>query len=343
MSGEQDKEGNTDQDLSRRNVLKRTASVGIISSIGGRATGSSKTSSTDIDDILDSEPVRRIISEIPGLELNLDQAFAIGENESLIIVPANYGKLVTTPLVAGESRLREYIKPQKELAASFYFNEWVESVHDDWPQGTVARLTATDDGVVLQRSATDAEKRTFLKGIKRSDLLSKNISVGVIPDRGKAFVMHANRKSRELEMLEIAVNRRSSQSQITTDSSISLEVRNKTVYDGSNSFGTQSISTTSTSASACEKIPFDLIYCIVTNAPQCLACTIGSPAPPVLGACLLIVCLNAGLAIVEEVLSDIGCLSAGQNSVACAKKLINKYGDQIPEPPDPDPPELPFW
>jgi len=79
----------------------------------------------------------------------------------------------------------------------------------------------------------------------------------------------------------------------------------------------------------------DVIVCLV-EVSGCPLCTIGSPAPPVLAACILFVCLGFPGVPIATALADIGCLNlagcATSEVIDIASDLVDEYGDDIPNP-----------
>lgn len=302
-----DDESDTD-DLNRRSVLKSTAALGAVPFATQTVGASAAESSVDVEAALRQSSVRTLVGEIPGVEFDTENATVFGSEPSLVTVPANYGKLV----VDAPSAVVD------EASASFYFDRHVPGVRPSWSVETAARLTTTNDGTYFERAVTGREKRSILDALGHSGFSLDGTSVSVSPDRGRVSVTHVDRDDRVVKTVEATGS-------VTTDGSVSaLDVVSEATYTESDV-----ASDISTSAGCDDETLFDIVYCIIDYS-DCALCSLGSPAPPVLAACILIVCLDGGLFLIVEKLADFGCSAAAKGGVECLQSLIDQYGDEVP-------------
>jgi hypothetical protein len=323
MSGNNNQRDGQDLMINRRTILKNAAILGTLSVTAPRVGASPAEKSVELDSILSLSKVEKLTSEIRGLELDRDNATVFGTDGSLVVVPSNYGKLLTT---IPDSIGSDSDPTDNEVAASFYFDEWVPGVDDAWPQGTEARLTVTDDELLLQRSATDAETRQLSAAINRPDFRGDNTNITVTPERGDVSFTHINPDKREIETVTAIAQERSvgltqQQGAAETDhTEVELQVINTTTYTDSE---------ISAAAGCNGDIIFNLAYCMFDYA-DCVLCTWGSPVPPVLVACVIIVCFDGGVAFAVEYFADFGCFSAGKGIYSCVQNVVDEYADDIP-------------
>lgn len=302
-------DGQSDDDgLDRRSLLKSTAVLGAVPFATKTVGATPAEASVDVDEALRQPSVRKLVSEIPDVEFDTATATVFGAESSVVAVPANYGKLVVeAPSTVGD-----------EASASFYFNRHVPGVRANWPEGTTARLTATSNGTQFERATTDREKRAILEELGRSEFGLDGTSVSVSPDRERVSLMHVDRTARVMKTVDATGS-------ITTDGRVSsLEVVDETTYTESHLR-----SEVFPQAECSGDIMIDLVWCIIDYS-DCTFCWIGSPAPPVFAACIVIVCFDGGLALLLEVLMDHGCSAAAIGGVDCLQQLIDQYGDKIP-------------
>lgn len=189
--------------LSRRGAIKNTTIHGGLPATGLRPGACPAEKSVDLDTIVNHSDIENLVREVPGLELDRKEATVLGSDRSIVVVPGNYGKLLATVPDSTGSDLDPILSEpgpiNDDISAIFYFEEWVPGVDDAWPQGTEARLIATDDELLLQRSATDAEKRQFLDEIDRPDLRGDDTSITVTPGRGDVHFTRADWDEGEIE------------------------------------------------------------------------------------------------------------------------------------------------
>ena len=323
MSGNDGGQDEERSKISRRSVVKNAAVLGALSATAHRVGASPTEKNVELDAVLSHPRVEELINGIPGLELHRENTTAYGTDGSVVVVPSNYGKLLaTTP------------DSDAEVGASFYFDEWVQGVDDAWVQGTDAQLTATDDGPLLQRSVTDTERSRFLDAVDRSDFREENTNITVIPERGRVSFRRVDRDEREIGTVT-AVSRDGfaglTQQQSATGTEhagVELQVVDETTYTASDLVPDSEFST---AAECDDSIIMDIFLC-ASDYADCGICLGASFAPPVSIACWVILCLDGGLSLAVDYLTDWGCFEAGEGIYECLKDVVDEYGDDIPIP-----------
>ncbi|AGB15520.1 hypothetical protein Halru_0898 [Halovivax ruber XH-70] len=300
----------------RRKVLRNIAASGGASLIGMTAAvgASPKEASVDIDQLLQSQHIKRLKREVPSLKLSAESARVVGGDRSVVVIPANHGTVLTRP-------------PEETDAARFYFNNWVPGVDDDWVEGTQAQLRVTDDKTVLTRTATDEETEVFLNSIDTRALDRGNTTVAVQPETGKVSISHIDTENRRFDRVQAEP----AKAQLATKqkglaaakSGLEITDRETTHFSGSsNGTGVQS---------SCDQD--DIIFCIV-EAVGCVPCGLTVSAPPVFVACAFLVCLGFPAVPVATILADIGCFNVGQCTgeavVDIVTDIIDEFADQVP-------------
>lgn len=291
-----------------------------------------KQASVDIDRLLQSNRIKKLKKEIPGLKLHSEDARVIEGKQGLVIIPANHGTVLTRP-------------PEETDAARFIFDEWVSGVDSDWVKGTQAQLRVTDNRIVLTRTATDKETEEFLSSVGTTEFDRENTTVAVKPETGKVIINHIDPEDRrydriQAEPAEVPRDRRrrhdrrqagSAEVQTATESNglaaakAGLEVTDRETEDFSGS--SQGVS----AQASCDQN--DVIFCLIEMS-SCATCAITSMAPPVLAACLIIVCAGFPHVQLVTILADIGCTSllmcGGEEAADIAGDIVDEYGDEVP-------------
>lgn len=337
--------------ISRRKLLRNTAVLGTLPATASHVSASSTTGANAVNDLLNHQNVEKLVEYIPGLNLYPKRAHIFGNNSAIAVIPANCGKLVAG---ASDSTSRELSQGNlnsnvSDVVASFYFDRWIPGVSEAWPAGTDARLTATEDNIVFLRSATESENGNLLSLLNRSNLTPSNTNIVVTPERGGVQFIHKNRQHREIQSVSAVCredrNEPAQRQGLSNagENSLQLQVVDEAVYTASDGGIDSGIST---AASCNDKILTDLTWCLIDHA-DCGLCWFGGPAPPVWGACIVIVCMDGGVGYVADYLSDFGCFTGIDRGATCLEELVNEYGDQIPTAPSlPDPglpdPDIPF-
>lgn len=310
-------EEDSNNEVRRRDVLRNTAALGTLSLTGQVAGASPGETDVDVEQVLRHRTVRKLKREVPGLELEADNATVYG-GESLISVPANYGTLVVN--VPGSVPDKKSVNARKDVSATIQFDERVSGVTADWPRGTEARLTATTDKVVFQRGATTEEKRRYIKMLGRPAFGSEDTKVTVVPEQDTVQFTHLHRDEDEFETVTAEVH--------SDGDNTTLRVVDRETYPvGSESDDEASILGGCNPDDAAPNI----LYCVWDYA-DCVFCLGLSAAPPVMLACWIIVCLDGGLAFAVEYLADIGCSAAYNDLRPCLEKIVDQYADQVPDP-----------
>lgn len=305
----------------RRDVLKGTATLGLLSATGQVVGAAPSNTSVNVGQALGNRTVQALLAEIPGVRLKRNQATVYGD-ESLLAVPANYGTLITTvPDFARGSRSGE---GRGDVSATFYFDRWVSGVDGGWTRGTAAQLSASGETTVLQRTATKEEKLRFLSELNLSHFNPKETRVTVTPDHGSVRIMHRRTDRRVIEWVTA---REQSEGEIRRqDEDAQIQRTDSGVYGGG----------VSTEGVDCEKdlegFASNILYCI-WDYSDCAFCAVASVAPPVSVACWIVVCLDAGVSVAAELLADIGCAAAAQD--ACLDAIVKEYADSIVTVPTP--------
>ncbi|QIB76096.1 hypothetical protein G3I44_18560 [Halogeometricum borinquense] len=305
----------------------------------------------DLGIFLENEKVNSIRNAIPNLELNREDATVYGSSDSIVAVPSNYGKLISAiPNANSSSDLED-----SDISASFYFDEWVPTVSDTWEKGTKGRLVATDNGLLFQRGTTPTEKSSLLQAIDRPYFNDNNTKVAVAPEEGRVFFSHKNRGDSSSATDESAsvksaeTNTKQSQKRIEsvtaiggddldeilgpqTKSESSKEINLKTKKHTTHAIsGPQLSSQISAKSTGSGQVGANLLYCI-WDYIDCVFCLTASVAPPVSIACWIIVCLDGGLALAMEYITDFGCKTLVDGGVAALEDLVDEYGGQVPRP-----------
>lgn len=341
-----DNESDRKKRVSRRKVLRNTAVLGTLPAAAGHASASSDSLSIDIDAILSHDDVKRLVDEIPSLKLKREETIVFGNDDTTVVIPGNHGKLLVTISDSAPGRSGQLLPDtdSADVAASFYFEQWVADFDDSWPRGTAARLSVTDDELVFERETTESEKRQLLTAINRPNFHDATTNVSVIPERGTVHFTHKNRRRREIQSVLAVVQEghiRSSQRQNPSDTAqreLQLDVVDENSYAVSEMVPNNDVTT---EATCDDQLMTDIVWCLIDYS-DCALCTIGSPAPPVFAACIIIVCFDGGLSAVMEFLTDYGCISGAQRGYACLEQLVDNYGSDIPDPPDLPDPGLPI-
>jgi len=332
------------QDIDRRSVLKSVGSASVLTALSTSVAADPSTagkelsvpateSSVPVRAILESETVESLTTEIPGLELRPDDAVVMGADESLLNVPANHGRLVTTvpPSSDGDQpqrggRRRRARKPSgqsggntADIRASFYFEEWVPGVDEQWKAGTAGRLVATDEGALLQRTATEEEKSQYLAAVGRTEFVEADTEVTVTPEYDTVEITHQNRSQRRFESLQ-AVGTGQAADGVGALGVADLEVVDETVQE------VPEVSNETVSAEDCcnKEILLDTLWCII-DTTDCHICRWAWGAGPwTFGACLFFVCLKGGAEILEEKVTDFGCSKAAGCVTDCLVQEFEK-------------------
>lgn len=305
----------------RRDVLRTTATLGFLSATGQVVGAVPGETSVSVDDTLRHRTVQTLLTEIPDVRLDTDRATVYGD-ESILVVPANCGRLVTTVPVA--ARDGQSGGADETVSASFYFDEWISGVDHGWVRGTTARLVAEGDSTTLQRTATTTEKRQFLSELGLTEFDPSETKVVVTPDRGSVRVLHRRTDERVIDW--VTATERNDGAIGRRETGIRLQRTDEGAYDCG----------VSTADLDCETDPesfaSNVVYCI-WDYSDCGLCAVASVAPPISVACWVIVCLDGGVSVAAEILTDIGCTAAAQD--ACLDAIIAEYGDSLVTIPTP--------
>ena len=324
MSDKDISDNTTSSNVSRRSILRNTATLGALSAAVPQVSAQSEAE-IDVDSLLQQSSVADLLNTVPDIELDRKRVTFFGSDGSVATVPTNYGKLV---LSAPDSMTGA---SSGEGEASLYFDQWVEDLDKNWKKGTEARLTTTDNGSLLQRGVTSDEATTLLAEINREEFTEENTHIAVTPEKGRLSFTHVDKKEKVVKSVE-AVEKTGSSSTLpsldeSTSSSKSLRIVEEETYTGSTEGSEPGLSPQS--QSGCGEVLFNAGLCVIDFA-DCGLCFTTSPAPPVALACYVIVCLDGGLNPLLQALTDFGCLEAVKNIEPCYDDLINQYGDQIP-------------
>jgi len=324
--------------INRRKVLGNIAAAGSASLLGMTASvgATPEEASVDIDRLLESDRIQTLENEIPGLELRRDDARVVAGEQGVVIIPANYGTALTRP-------------PGETDAVSFYFDEWVPGVDDDWVKGTEAQLRIADGETVLTRTATDTEAEAFLGSVGASEFDRADTTVAVQPESGKVTISHVDSDERRYDRIAAEpaqepdgrggrrrrrhgrgrAERASVQAATESDglaaAKAGLEVTSRETEHFSES--SQDIS----AQSSCDQD--DVVFCIIELA-SCVPCGFASVTGPVFAACIMFVCLGYPAVPIATFLADIGCQSliscGAEEAVDIAGDIIDEYGDEVP-------------
>ena len=307
MSEDQD----TNSEMNRRGVLRNAAALGALPAASQIVGAAPDETSVDVSAVVSHPDVRAVLQEAPKVQLREQQA-TVFSNESVVRIPANFGKLVAIIPSSSPSA-------SEDVQAAFYFDRWMPGVRDSWSKGSPARLTTTDTGVAFQQAVTeDAEKDRLLSAIDRSEYDTAETKIVRDEDRGVVEFGYRDTTTREIRQLT-AEKRAGASTQDTSDSE--LVVVEETTY------GTES-SGVSKQAECSDQIAADLLYCIWDYA-DCVFCWTASVAPPVALACWIIVCLDGGLSLALEYLTDFGCASGAARVYDCLQEWVDQYGDRF--------------
>lgn len=304
--------------LNRRSVLKSTAALGAVPFTAQAVGATPEEASVDVEETLRQPSVRELVSEIPEVAFDTTSAIVYGAESSVVVVPANYGKLVVdAPSVVAD-----------EASASFYFDRHVPGVQANWPAETAARLTTTGDSIYFERTTTNREKRSVLDKLGYSKFGIDGTSVSVSPDQDRVSIMHVDRDDRVVKTVEATGS-------VTTDGRVStLDSISETTYTES-----EVKSELSGQAKCDDSLLLDIVYCIIDYS-DCALCAFGTAAPPVIAACILIVCFDGGLSLAVEYYADFGCSAVAEGGYDCLKEIVDLYADQIPDLPEENPPKV---
>lgn len=298
------------------------AAIGSLSALGlsGSASAVEDVDADTVASILASRQVRAIQQADPDLQLQPDGARALGRETDAeaaqvddsgqlsgliaVSIPANHGTL----LVSDTGTHRQ---------AVLYFEDYVADLDVDWPRKTEARLKATGDEAVFQRTATRGEAARLLATIGRWDLLrSDDVIVGIEPETGEYAVTYLNEDEQQIEEIR-ASDAPGPGSDVT--------VTNRSTYsaDGSAPVQPESSETVVSAQSCdCNDEAADLLYCVY-QAQACLGCFIfGIPAPPVAAACIIFVCVGGTGGILLTFIANLGCTDVDAGCVQdCAQSV----------------------
>lgn len=329
---------NWEMGLNRRNVLKSIGGATTLAAVGtGTAaaaledsiTVSAEQSSVNLNALLQTDTVESITRKIPNLELQSDDAVVIGNGESFINVPANYGALIIWvsggPVTPHSNSSDDGVTPpskpptsyREQIRAGFFFKEWVDGVDDDWEHGTSARLIATEDGPLLQRTATDEEKRQYLARLNQPEFDEEQTMVAVIPEYDVVSITHQNKAERQFKTVQ-AVERGQEEDGLSTHTTPNLEVINEETY------GVPDQDTISAASGCSRNELFDALNCLIENV-NCVACRPAFALGPwKAGICIFVVCLGKGTKALAEKLTDHGCSEVAE---CLAEELLNRHDD----------------
>jgi hypothetical protein len=285
--------------------------------------------SVDIDQVLESDRIRRLKTRVPRLRFRPEEARVIGGSEGVVAIPANHGTALT------------YVKNNTEVV-SFLFDEYVRGVDVDWVEGTEARLRVTADGTTLIRGATEEETETFLSSIDVKDIDRENAEAAVQPQTGEVTITHADGKERRYDRI-VAEPTEDAWDQVPAKSKGDGEGKNKGKAKGLRAakvdlevtdHHTEQFSGESggfTTQSGCDQD--DVVFCVV-EAIACIPCAAAVASGPLLAACIIFVCLGFPAVPIATALADIGCTNiagcAAAEVVDIASDLVDEYGDDIP-------------
>lgn len=312
----------------RRQILEKGLTVSAVASLGfaGTIPASATGTSDDVEALLRSTEVKAIRRADSGLEIRTSEAVLIatgsGPGTKSVLrdrsgrpagmaVPTNHGTLTVVTLDGDQTAILD-------------FDQQVPAFEADWPDGTTARLKATDEGAIFQRSATTKEANRILRGIERPDLVqSNNVEVSVAPEEDAFYILHVNDAAKELERIrgkrrDIGASRTVEREEVETG-----RHRFQVFERETHSVGDDSVSLASTCD--CDKAMADVIFCVY-QAVGCISCFIGSPVPPVLIACLILVCAGGTGGIFLSLLGNLGCLPPSSRvSEGCVTDCIDVW------------------
>lgn len=312
---------------SRREVIRNTVILSSITATAPRVGATSTEVSSELDTVLSSQNVERMLEVLPGVKLKREYSRTFGKRSSIVTIPSNYGKLVAK-IPAARSHVDS---SQNDVVAAFYFDKQPSNTGIAWPNGTEARLTSRSGRLLLQRTATTEEKGRYLSAIDQAGYREDNTRVSLVPQRDKVYFTHRDEEQRAIEKVT-AVDTNSSEvlaqhnTSRNTHEVPDLKILDKSVHNSSMSMGPAAHS-----SGGCdpENIAGDILWCI-SNYSDCGLCTLGSPAPPVAVACWIIICFDGGVAVAAEFLVDIGCLDGAMDIVDCLQEFVDEYADEIP-------------
>lgn len=307
----------------RREIIEKGITATALGSLGfaGTVPASAADAADEVETLLDSKEVKAIERADPELEIRTDEAVLIASGDGPrsrrvvrdrsghpagVTVPTNHGELTVVTLDGDRTALLD-------------FDERVPEVESDWPDGTTGRLKATGDVATFQRTATPDETDRILAGIRRPDLTeSSSVEISVAPGKGEFYVLHVNESDTEVERLRGRILSPGASEPPGPEQADPegrgeyriIEAQTHAVGDGSGSLPTRSAGDTPVLLETlcdCDKAMADVIFCVY-QAAGCLSCFIGSPAPPVLIACLILVCAGGTGGVFLSLLGNLGCL-----------------------------------
>lgn len=292
--------------MNRRSVLRSAAALGALPAAGTVVGAAPEETSVDVDAVVNHPDVQELLAAAPKVQLQEQRATVYG-NESVVAVPANFGKLVVGLPSDGATTA-------DELGASFYFDKWVPGVNDSWQTGQSAQLTTMDDGVSFRRQVGDGRKQEILQGLGRTEYDLAETRVAEDPDRGVVSLGYRNTEDRQITLLTAETG--------PTAQGSGMAVVEETTYDVDGSDGV------STQAECSDQLAVDILYCLWDYA-DCVFCFGIGYTGPVAIACWIIVCLDGGLSLALEYLTDFGCVTGASRIYDCLQDWVDQYGDQF--------------
>lgn len=292
----------------RRDILRGSASAGIASTlgIGSIGTAAAQDPNLKIDEVLQHDKFRDFSSKIPGLELDAGEATSFGNEQTVLSIPTNYGKL----LIVDVDQMREVL----------LFSEGrVPAADIDWPDGVAGCLRHVDSTIELHRMATPVEKRQILSMAEIDANEAEDIYAKVVPSTGEIEITTFHTDDPRISTTSARLNQ--SEYSIRESGEVRIRAENVQFNQEDNQIGQAPNGGIGTQIIGCrgcdENFAADILYC-AQQAGRCATCWILSPAPPVGVACWYIVCLGGSASLFMELLVDFGCT----NLAACAYECL---------------------
>lgn len=337
--------------INRRELVKKGAAVSAVSTTGfvGMGTAAEDDASVDLESLLHTEEVRAIERAVPTLNLQPQKATAFGNGESVNRAPSTgRGRVPDRAPAKGLDRVRNAVRRLRnggthdrdtgtggefgtvsipanhgtlivvaadgERTVLFDFDKRLPQLDFDWPEGTRARLKATDGDVVFQRTATDAETRRALEAIDGSEPAgSDGTHVSVAPEEGEFYVTDVDQDAGHIEAVRLESR---SGARTTAAGDAGLQIVERERFEPGSDVSIQS-------HCDCGDTAGDIILCVY-GFWSCGGCFIGWPAPPIMVACMLAVCIGSGGALMS-LLADAGC----SDLQGCAGYCYDKCGSNL--------------
>ncbi|WP_136686731.1 hypothetical protein [Halorhabdus amylolytica] len=321
----------SNNNFSRRELLEKGIATSALAALGfvGAVPASASEDSDEIKPLLESMEVKAIKRVDPSLECRPDDAvlIATGEDPSSASVQQDTSGHPAGAAIPTNHGTLTVVTTGGEHTAILDFDERVPEVEIDWPEGTTARLKSNENETTFQRSATKKETHRILRKISRNDLATAdNVEVSIAPKEQEFYIHHMNAEDHEIERIrghDPSIGKAHGRDNKGQRTQKPVQGGFQVLEEKTFAAGNDQISTAS--SCDCDKAMADLIFCVY-QAGGCFTCFLGSPVPPVLVACLILVCAGGTGGVMLSFFGNLGCVPPSSRvSKGCLTDCVDEW------------------